>query len=54
MRPLKDDELESCVEVPEDTLLKVMPPECSIAFKNGHRNAVSLIRNTLLLEILHG
>ncbi|XP_064387362.1 kinesin-like protein KIF23 [Halichondria panicea] len=39
VRPLKDDELESCVEVPEDTLLKVTPPECSIAFKNGHRNA---------------
>lgn len=37
---MKEDELEGCIEVPEDTLLKIIPPETSHAFKNGHRNAV--------------
>ena len=41
LRPLRNDEQESCAEVISDTVLQILPPECSLAFKSGHRNAVS-------------
>ena len=42
VRPLNEDEDESCCNVMSDTMLQIAPPECSLAFKSGHRNAVSL------------
>ena len=41
VRPLNEDEDESCCDVLSDTMLQIAPPECSLAFKSGHRNAVS-------------
>ena len=40
LRPLKEDEIESCADVIGDTQLRLTPPECSLAFKSGHRNGV--------------
>jgi kinesin family protein 23 len=39
VRPLNEDEDESCCNVMSDTMLQIAPPECSLAFKSGHRNA---------------
>ena len=41
LRPLKEDEVESCAEAISDTVLQLTPPECSLAFKSGHKNGVS-------------
>lgn len=40
VRPLKEDEDESCAEVVTDNTLQLTPPECSLAFKSGHFNGV--------------
>ena len=40
VRPLRDDEVESCVSVVKNNVLQITPPECSLAFKSGHRNPV--------------
>ena len=41
VRPLNDDEGESCHEIISDSLIQIAPPENSLAYKAGHRNAVS-------------
>ena len=42
LRPLRDEEDESCAEVVSETALQLTPPGCSLAFKNhGHKNPVS-------------
>lgn len=41
LRPLKQDENESCAEVKPPSVLQLTPPECSIAYKSGHYNPVS-------------
>lgn len=38
VRPLKQDENESCAEVMGMNILQLTPPECSLAYKSGHRN----------------
>lgn len=43
VRPLHEDELESCAEVLSDTVLQITPPSFSLAYKSGHRNPVSLL-----------
>ena len=50
VRPLKEDEAESCTEVIKDTLLQIKPPECSLAYKSGHRNAVSVSMSSALFD----
>lgn len=51
VRPLRNDEQESCAEVISDTVLQILPPECSLAFKSGHRNAVSKCQLNLTNQI---
>ena len=41
LRPLRNDEQESCADVISDSVLQFLPPECSLAYKSGHKNAVS-------------
>ena len=43
VRPLKQDENESCAEVIGMNILQLTPPECSLAYKSGHRNGVSTL-----------
>ncbi|XP_003384468.1 PREDICTED: kinesin-like protein KIF23 [Amphimedon queenslandica] len=38
LRPLKQDENESCAEVKPPSILQLTPPECSIAYKSGNFN----------------
>ena len=40
VRPLNDDEGESCHEIISDSVIQIAPPETSLAYKAGHRNAV--------------
>ena len=41
MRPLKEEEGESCMSIVRDRL-QIEPPESSLAFKSGQKNPVSL------------
>ena len=41
VRPLQEDEEDSCVEVLSDSVLQVTPPESSLSFKSGHSSVVS-------------
>ena len=43
VRPLKQDENESCAEVIGMNILQLTPPVCSLAYKSGHRNGVSTL-----------
>jgi len=43
LRPLRNDEQESCAEVISDSVLQFLPPECSLAYKSGHKNATQHI-----------
>ena len=42
LRPLQEDEYESCARVDGNTVLQITPPTCSLAYKSGHRNPVSI------------
>ena len=42
LRPLKEEEIESCAEAISDTVLQITPPECSLAYKSGHWNGVCI------------
>nr|WNS50023.1 kinesin-like protein protein KIF23 [Halisarca dujardinii] len=39
VRPLNEDEDESCCKVLSDQILQITPPDTSLAFRTGHRNA---------------
>ncbi|XP_065886124.1 kinesin-like protein KIF23 [Dysidea avara] len=38
VRPLASEELETCVDVISDTVVQLVPPQTSLAFKSGHKN----------------
>lgn len=40
MRPLVEGQTCVCAEAVGDTAVRITPPESSLAFKSGHRNAV--------------